>query len=297
MLVCLAGSLALCSTASARAAAADNPYQMVVDRNVFGLKPPPPPPDPEATKTPPPKITLQGFTTFGGIKRVLLKAQMPAKPGEPPKGEQSFILAEGQRDGDIEVLEIDTRAGTVKVNDFGTITSLDFTNNGIKTAAGPGAVPLPGVVPPPMKTVMAVPGPVGGGSMGATPFPARSLRQSGGGGSVTPQAAGGAGLPSVNVGGNSLALSGSGANVNPSVTPQPTGSQLSPEERVLLYEANRLKTEQAIQAGERRVLMPRHPWAAGLDQGTAPSLAPAPPPMTLPLPPGGAQQYAPPLPQ
>ena len=78
---------------------------------MFGLKPPPPPPTPEANKPPPPKITLQGITTFVGIKRVLFKVQMPPKPGDPPKGEQSFILAEGQRDGDIEVLEIDDKPG------------------------------------------------------------------------------------------------------------------------------------------------------------------------------------------
>ena len=158
-------ALAICRAVNAAAPdSAASPYQGIVERNVFGLKPPPPPPDPEANKPPPPKIILQGFTTFGGTKRALLKAQMPPKPGEPPKGEQSFILAEGQRDGDIEVLEIDPQAGTVKVNNFGTITNLNFENNGIKTAAAapaPVGMPSPGgFVPKPA----AIPFPQAGGS-------------------------------------------------------------------------------------------------------------------------------------
>jgi hypothetical protein len=121
-----------------------NPYQAIVDRNVFGLKPPAPPPNPEANKPPPPKITLTGIYTMGGTKRVLMKVQMPAKPPEPAK-EVPLTLSEGQREGDVEVLEIDAIARTAKVNNFGTITSLDFTNNGAKIAAGPapGGAPNP----------------------------------------------------------------------------------------------------------------------------------------------------------
>jgi hypothetical protein len=113
------------------------PYQEIVVRNVFGLNPPKAQPGPEANKPPPPIIFLQGITTIGATAKALFKVQMPPKPGEPPKGEQSFILGEGQRDGEIEVLEIDAKAGTVKVDDFGTITNLNFENNGIKTAGAP----------------------------------------------------------------------------------------------------------------------------------------------------------------
>src|SRR5438876_6958948 len=82
-----------------------NPYQGIVDRNVFALKPPPAPQRPEDNKPPPPTIKLTGITTILGNKRVLMNVQMPAKPPEPAKL-QSFILTEGQRDGEIEVLEI-----------------------------------------------------------------------------------------------------------------------------------------------------------------------------------------------
>src|ERR1035437_7347526 len=135
MLSCTLAGLALCIAANAAISeSSGSPYLGIVERNVFGLKPPPPPPDPAANKPPPPKIFLQGITTFGGIKRALFKAQMPPKPGEPPKGEQSFILAEGQRDGDMEVVAIDANPpGSDKVSAFSTIITLDFEHNGIKT--------------------------------------------------------------------------------------------------------------------------------------------------------------------
>lgn len=154
---CIAGALALWAAANALAVeSGESPYQRIVVRNVFGLKDPPPPPRPEDNKPPPPKITLQGITTILGNKRVLMKVSMPPKPGVKPE-EQSFILAAGQRDGDIEVLEIDEKAGTVKVNNFGTITNLNFKDNGVVMASapapgvpGPGVRPgVPGGVPPP----------------------------------------------------------------------------------------------------------------------------------------------------
>jgi hypothetical protein len=167
-LACLAGAAVLCSTAKATADdSSANPYQAIVERNVFGLKSPPPPPDPEANKPPPPKITLTGITTILGNKRALMKVMMPPKPGVKQE-EQSFILAVGQRDGDIEVLEIDDAAGTVKVNDFGTITNLSFENNGVKLASGPPPGPPAAVARP-----MAAPGiPLPPGTPGFPPAPA-----------------------------------------------------------------------------------------------------------------------------
>jgi hypothetical protein len=140
---CLAGSLALCTAANALSVEASvTPYQPIVERNVFGLKPPPPPPSPEEIKPPPPNIKLQGITTILGKKRALMKVMLPGKPGVKPE-EQSFILTEGQRDGDIEVLEIDEVNKTVKVNNFGTVTNLDFKNNGVVIASAPAPGPPP----------------------------------------------------------------------------------------------------------------------------------------------------------
>src|SRR5438874_469686 len=93
-----------------------NPYHGIVDRNVFGLKdpPPPPPPNPDAGKPPTPPITLTGITTVLGNKRAFLTLQLPAKAPEPAKI-ASLMLTEGQRDGEVEVLEIDEKERTVKV--------------------------------------------------------------------------------------------------------------------------------------------------------------------------------------
>jgi hypothetical protein len=296
MLIGTLAALTLCvATNAATSDSSVSPYQGVVERNVFGLKPPPPPPDPEATKPPPPKIFLQGITTFGGIKRALLKAQMPAKPGEPPKPDQSsFILAEGQRDGDIEVLEIDAKEGTVKVNDFGTITTLDFEHNGIKTptaAPGPGAAPQPG-------GGLALPGakPFGPAGGGGQPIPTiRPMRLPLPGGAAASPASGGAtpvyasgtpasggGTPSLALGGTSAPLYGSTpaqAQPQPQAAVPPT-SQLSAEEQFLIIEANR---EQQKQLGQDKKLPPLPPTPltpgtpeSGPTTPTRPNLPPRP---------------------
>src|SRR5689334_10938671 len=109
MLVCMVSGLAVCSVNAVTTESQDNPYQSIIDRNVFSLKPAPPPVDPaEANKPTALKITLTGITTILGNKRVLMKtAPPPAKAGESPKTEKSYILTEGEREGDIEIIEID----------------------------------------------------------------------------------------------------------------------------------------------------------------------------------------------
>ena len=255
-LICTLAGVALCATANAvTSESSGSPYQGIVERNVFGLKAPPPPPDPEATKPPPPKITLQGITTFGGIKRALLKAPMPPKAGEPPKGEQSFIIAEGQRDGDIEVLEIDAKAGTVKVNNFGSIATLDFEHNGIKTAAAPA--PMPGAVPRPVNGMMPPPGasptpftPTGG----APSFPLnRPTRLPLPNGAAASPAFGGA-TPVYATGNPGMAA---GAAAMPLFNPAPAQTQpvaqpavadtMTAEQKFLLIEAYRAKMKQSGQ--------------------------------------------------
>jgi hypothetical protein len=122
-LLCLIGGLCLKAYADSSA----NPYQGIVDRNVFGLRPPPPPPSNEPVRPPPPGIALTGITTILGKKLAFLNVQVPPKPGEQTKGgPQSFMLGIGEREGEIEVLEIDEKGGMVKVNDYGVITNVPF---------------------------------------------------------------------------------------------------------------------------------------------------------------------------
>src|SRR5439155_19029391 len=145
-MVCIVGSVLFCAGAGAIGADSANPYQGIVDRNVFGLKPLPPPKASGPEKPPAPKITLNGITTILHKKQVFMTAQLPARPPEPAKP-QSFILSEGQRDGDIEVLEIDEKTGTVKLNNFGVAMTLTMDKDGAKLPASAPGPMLASAVP------------------------------------------------------------------------------------------------------------------------------------------------------
>jgi hypothetical protein len=154
--------------------AADNPYQAIVERNVFGLKPPPVIDTNTPIIQPAAKITLTGITTILGKTQALMSVQTAGKP-QP----EFFMLTEGQRAGEIEVLEIDEKGGTVKVTNQGIAQTLDFKSDGAKLqAALPGIPPpgLPGIPPPPAnpaaRTIptrtMRLPLPQAGGSTPAS---------------------------------------------------------------------------------------------------------------------------------
>ena len=151
MLVCLAAGMALGAAPAAITADDSGPYQGIVERNLFGLRPPPPPPDLEAANKPQPsKITLTGITTILGRKLALMKTPPRApKPGEQAKTEQSYTLGIGERQDDIEVMEIDEVAGTVEVKNAGIVETVSFDRNGVKPTIGvPGGPPTPvGVMP------------------------------------------------------------------------------------------------------------------------------------------------------
>ena len=149
MLLGFLGGLVVClpapgaDPAADSAAPADNPYQSIVERNVFHLNPPPPPPDPEANKPPPPKIFLTGITTLMGHQRALLKATPAAKPGEPAK-EKSYLLTEGERQDELEVLAIDEKEGSVKLNYAGVQITVNFKDNAAASTAPATPGPVPG---------------------------------------------------------------------------------------------------------------------------------------------------------
>jgi hypothetical protein len=117
-----------------------SPYLRIAARNVFGLVPA----KRLATDLPPAPLTrvrIVGITTMLGDKRALLKVYLPAIPPEPAK-EVSCILTTGQREGPIEVLEIDERVGSVTVNNAGTVMVLGLQQDGPR----PQGLSLP---PPP----------------------------------------------------------------------------------------------------------------------------------------------------
>lgn len=135
----LAGGLLLTAVALGDdAALPGNPYAPVVARNIFGLNPPPPvDPNAAADATPPPKITPNGIMSIFGQLQVLFKVANPAKAGKPA-ADDDYILSEGQRQDDIEVVKIDEKAGVVTFNNHGQTQELALV------AATPSSTPAPG---------------------------------------------------------------------------------------------------------------------------------------------------------
>ena len=227
---------------SARAATADsngNPYHGIVARNIFDVHPAPPPPpvNPEANKPPPPNIKLQGITDILGKKQVILKAMVPAKPGSPAK-EEGFILSEGQRQGEITVISIDVKGGSVLVDNYGVQTNLTFEANGDKLTGGPiipgAAPPMPGFQP------SAIPAPPQVPNSGK--LPPRTLRLPG---QSPPQSStfnppGAATPPGGSFGANPAAV-GSAA---PNADPNQRYTFQNAEDQELMIEAQRLKYQQ-----------------------------------------------------
>ncbi len=134
----------------------DNPYALIVARNIFGLNPPPPPTQ-APTAEPPAKITPNGIMSIFGNLQVLFKVAGTAKPGQPPGKDQSYILSVGQRQDDIEVTRIDEKNNLVTFNNHGLVQELPLANApALTTAAPPSGAPgapmqnspAPGIVPP-----------------------------------------------------------------------------------------------------------------------------------------------------
>ena len=139
-------------TVSTRAATADNPYEQIVTRNLFGLKDPPVLPPPGSEKPAPPAISLQGFATILCKDQVLFKVAMPAKPPQPA-AEQSKIMTVGERDGEITVLEINLAERTAKFDNYGTVETKNMKDHAAKPTGAPvnmGGIPQPGMPQPGM---------------------------------------------------------------------------------------------------------------------------------------------------
>lgn len=233
---------------------AANPYQSIVERNIFGLREPPPPPQVEQPKTPPPNINLTGISTLGTSRAFLKIPASGAKPNQPAKTDQFFMLGEGERDGELEVVEINALLNTVRIKFGDTFSTLDFTNNGVKVAMG-AAPPAPGQMQPQPQ----MPG------MPVQALPSRTLRlpTPGGSGYSQPQNFNN-GVPNpTGYQQSSYPLPSGGISVPQpygatTANQQSTGNQITQmpvEHQMLLIEAERRRTESAVAAG----LMPPIP--------------------------------------
>jgi hypothetical protein len=249
-----AGVLVAGAVADVHADASANPYDLIVERNPFGLKPPPPPPDPtEISKppsAPPATVELTGITSILSSKRALFEIiPGPGKPMIKP------VLAEGDRLESIEVVSINVDKNEVTVKNGGILTNLTFKV--ARSAPAQAVPPVPGSIPPPI-----VPGVVPGtpkqsaynNNQTSSSSGRYNVMVSGGNGSVNP-------APTPNYGAVNPALSGGVTPaVNPGVSvndgglrsipsrnlrtaPQAQEPVLSRDEQYQIMEENRLKNE------------------------------------------------------
>ena len=221
-------------------AATANPYTTVVTRNIFGLVPiPTNSPVEVAPPEPPVKITPNGIMSIFGKVQVLFKTPGKAKPGQPAK-EESYVLCVGERQDEIEVLAIDEKEGKVKFNNHGIpqelalVAAANVPSPVVGGGGGPGGA-VAGFRPPSMV-------PMPGGVSAAT------------GGARFGRAARGQNVVSSEDLANANANLGGGGN--PGANGHLDGSQnLSPEAQVIMIEANRAATQEAVNQG----LMPPLP--------------------------------------
>lgn len=158
----------------------ENPYQVIIDRNPFGLKPIPPPPEApkqEVPVTPPPEIKLTGITTLGAFPKVFLQLEdkQTKKADFPPP------LAAGETYKELTVVSIDVDNNTVRIRNGDAESTLDFEKNGVKATVAAAPVPHPGGVPLNPAGVPPVPGARGVGAVNPTaPSMGRTAIVSGG---------------------------------------------------------------------------------------------------------------------
>ncbi len=136
-------------TTGAPALTSDNSYQVIAQRNVFALKSRLPDTNPPI-KVELPNIKLQGITTILGRRQVLGKVL-----AKPPAKEESFVLSEGERQGEVEVVSIDEDTRTVTLKYGGMPMTLTMKDDAVEFPAA--GVPVAAVLPGPPPFVSSVP--------------------------------------------------------------------------------------------------------------------------------------------
>jgi len=117
----------------------DNEYKVILDINPFRLKDPPTLIKEPATNVVRLDVRITGITSVGRTKRAWLV--IPPGPGRTqPKYLNN--LSEGDRDGDLQIVEINEKEETVKILNAGITVTLNFQEHGLPAPAVP-VVPLP----------------------------------------------------------------------------------------------------------------------------------------------------------
>ena len=102
-------------------------------------------------------VKLSGIFVLSGKKQACLMVRDSAPAGQPAAASRSCVLREGQKDGAVEVLEIDEKAGRVRVRNGSKEMELTFESDGIR----PSAAPVPAVPPPAVHMAAAPSAPSG----------------------------------------------------------------------------------------------------------------------------------------
>jgi hypothetical protein len=255
----------------------DNPYGAITLRNVFDLRPTPIIAPAEPAKEPPPNVDLIGLTTILKYPQAVFAIHEKGKPAPV-----TFIMKEGERQGSLEVVKIDMPSKTARVKIDDRAAELELvepkgpsapTSAGIAPVLGGNAgrvgyIPQPGAVAPPMT----------GGGLPANTYPVPAVNPMANPGlspAVNPYAAANTAYPNA---ANPLGVS-SGTPTRPVRTDQ----NISPEQQILLMEAQRAK---AIQMGSPIAnLLPSTPLTPIIQQENQPQQQrppTAPPPPSMP---------------
>lgn len=135
----------------------DNPYQSIIDRNPFGLKPPIDTSTNQAAAPVALNIKFTGISVVGDVK----KAYFMDATKNPPT---YYALSEGEQQESLKVTTIDDKAGAADIINGGVATKVTFETHGNKNIVA-------GVAPPPtaMPGQGAIPGAIPGAVPGAIP--------------------------------------------------------------------------------------------------------------------------------
>jgi hypothetical protein len=215
-----------------------------------------------------PNFFLTGITTLPTTRAMFKTTPKPGKGADPAAKEESYMLSEGQRQGEVEVNHIDPVAKMVTVTYAGTVVTLDFTNNAAKL--------VPVGAPPPPGNGMVRGGPPGLAAHGA-PAGRGGLRQPAGPGNTSRPIRSGGGL---GVSGGGLGVSGG----QPAVGAAPAAANQVAEEPPI----NVTREQQALLMEAQREM-----------QQDNPAIPPLPPTSLTPLieaERGGAAPGGPPMP-
>ncbi len=252
---------------------ASHPYEAIFARNAFGLKEPPPPPPPAPPPDPTPPVNTNALKLTGITTLLGKRAMFVFNDGRT--NIVSDLVREGERDRfitNLEVLEIDAKAGAVKVLFGGRELRLDFVNHGLRPPTNIVATPpamaaaRPGL---PTFTVRPAPGAIRGAApnpgvtVGNPAFPARLPGVTAGNTTFTAPDAG----PARTVPLRPSRLGSTAASNPPAPDPQ---SVPTPEQQVLILQ------EQHRVARELNIELPPPPPAPGLEHLSSPAL-PGPP--------------------